>query len=75
MTAVENNIPDVINLVKEKKTDYDAKVSDIRSKYISTTDYNKFAKNIVDNSIKSKNLFDKSAIAGFINSANLEKKK
>ena len=60
LTVVENKIPDVSNLVK---TDYNAKISDIGSKYITAADYNKFTKNIVDNSIKSKNFVNKSAIA------------
>ena len=63
-----------INSKKKKKTDYDAKISDIESKYITTADYNKFTKNIVDNSIKSKHLVDKSDIAGIINNAELNKK-
>ena len=71
MTAAENKIPDVNNLVK--KTNCDAKISEIENKYITTTDYNKFTKNIVDNNIKSKNLVDKSAIAGFINNVDLDK--
>ena len=54
MTAVESKTPDVSSLVK--KIDYDAKVSEIESKYITTTGYNKFTKNIVDISIKVKNL-------------------
>ena len=41
LTAVENKIPDVNNLVK-KKTDYDAEILYIKSKYFSTADYNKF---------------------------------
>ena len=57
MNAVENKIPDVSSLVK--KTDYDAKISEIESKYITTVDYNKLTKDIVDNSIKSKNLVTK----------------
>ena len=59
---------------KKKKPDYDAKISDIESKYITTADYNKFTKNIVDNNIKSKHLVDKSDIAGIINNAELNKK-
>ena len=62
LTAVESKIPDISNLVK-KKTDYNAKKLHIESKYITTTDYNKFTKDIVDNSIKSKELFDKSDIS------------
>ena len=42
-------------------------ISDIENKYITTADYNKFTKNIVDNSIRTKNLVDKAAIARFIN--------
>ena len=46
MTAVENKIPDVNNLVK--KTDYDTKISDIEKKitdqdvdkYITTPEFN-----------------------------------
>ena len=53
----ENKIPNVSSLVK--KTNYDAKTSDMESKYITTADYNKFNKDVVDNSIKSKNLVDK----------------
>ena len=73
MTAAENKIPDVNSLVK--KTNCDAKISEIENKYITTTDYNKFTKNIVDINIKSKNLVDKSAIAGFINNVDLDKTK
>ena len=57
LTAVENKIPDVSSLVK--KTDSNAKIGDIESKYITTADYNKFTKYIVDNKIKSKNLIAK----------------
>ena len=74
LTAVENKISDVSNkFKKKKKTDYDAKISDIESKYITTADYNKFTKNIVDNNIKSRNLVDKS-IARSINNDDLDRK-
>ena len=63
-TAVENKIPDVNILVKKKKkTDYDAKITDTESKYITTADYNNLTKNIVNNSINSKNLVGKFAIS------------
>ena len=63
-----------INSKKNKKTtDYDAKISDIESKYITTADYNKFTKNIVDNNIKSRNLVDKS-IARSVNNDDLDRK-
>ena len=52
LTAVENEMPDVSSLVK--KIDFDSKISEIEGRYITTADYNKFTKNIVDNSIKSK---------------------
>ena len=57
LTAVENIIPDVSSLVT--KLNYNAKINEIASKYITTADYNKFTKDIVDNSIKSKNLVTK----------------
>ena len=51
MTAVENEIPDVSNLVK--KTDYDAKILDIEKKvtdhdhdrYITTSEFNNLTTN------------------------------
>ena len=58
----------------KEKTDYDTKILDIESKHIITADYNKFTKDIVGNSIKSKSLTDKSDISGFINSSELDKK-
>ena len=70
MTAVESKIPNVSNLVK--KTDYDLKISDIESKYITTAD--KFTKDIVANRIKSEELVNKSVLARFINSVDLDKK-
>ena len=60
LTAVEDKIPDISSLVK--KADYDAKISDTENECITTVDYNKFTKNMVDNNIRSKNLVDKSAI-------------
>ena len=57
LTAVENKTPRVSNLVK--KTDYNTKISEIESKYITTADYNKFTKHILDTSINSKNLITK----------------
>ena len=57
-----------------KKIDYNSRITDIESKYISTADYNKFTEHIVNNSIKSKNLVDKSDIAGILNNADLDVK-
>ena len=44
------------------------------SKHITTADYNKFTKDIVVNSVKSKNSIDKSAITRFISNAELDRK-
>ena len=48
------------NLVK--KTDYDAKISDIESKYVTTAESHKFTKDVVTNTMKSEGLVNKSAI-------------
>ena len=61
------------NLVK--KTYDDAKISNIEFKFITTADYNKFTKDIVDNNTKIKNIVDKSDIAGFINNTSFDEKK
>ena len=71
LNAVKNKTPDVSNLVKKN---YDAKMTDIENKYISTADNNKFTKDIVANNMKSKNLVDKFAIGGFISNDGLDKK-
>ena len=72
MTAVENKIPDVNNLVR--KANYDAKILVNESKYFTTADYNKFTSQTLDAKIKQKRLVDKSALAGFMNNADLDKK-
>ena len=72
LIAVENKIPEVSNLVK--KTNYGAKISDIETKYFTKLHCNKFTRNILDGKIKVKELIEKSAIAGFINNADLNKK-
>ena len=46
LTTVENKIPNISDLVK--KADYDAKIKDIKNKYFTTSDYNKFANNILN---------------------------
>ena len=58
LTSVENKIPSVRNLVK--KTDYNSKITEIENKCITTAEYNKFIKDIVDNSIEMKNLITNS---------------
>ena len=50
LNAFENKIPDFRNLFK--KTDYNAKISGIVSKYFTTSDYNRFTNEITDNEIK-----------------------
>ena len=54
---VENKIPGFSGLFK--KTDYNAKISDIEKKYFTTSNYNKFTKKPLDAKIKEKGLFDK----------------
>ena len=55
--GVENNIPNIKDLVK--KTDYDVKISDIETKYLTTSDYNKFKCETLNAKIKVKKLADK----------------
>ena len=59
-------------VIKSKKTDYDAKISDIEAKYFTTSDYNKFTNKILDKKIKE--LVEKSDILGFIDNCDLDKK-
>ena len=51
-----------------KKTNYDAKISDIEKKYFNTCDYNKFLNNTRDAKIKNKKIVNESEISGFANS-------
>ena len=48
LTVIEKKYLLLIIQSKKKKKDYDAKISGIESKYITTGDYNKITKNIVD---------------------------
>ena len=64
-----------------KKTDYDAKISeikaklsDIEGKYFTSSDYNKFASDIIDANIKQKELVKKSDISDFVKNFDLSKK-
>ena len=50
----ENKIPDTSGLVK--KTDYDAKISDIQVKYFTISDYNKFTSKILETKSKLKRI-------------------
>ena len=46
---------------------------DIESEYFTTSNYNKFTRNILDAKIKEKELVDESAITGFINNSDWNK--
>ena len=50
--VVDSKIPDLSGLVR--KTDYDAKISEIEGKYFTTSSYNKLTGHIVDVKIKLK---------------------
>ena len=51
LNTVENKIPDMNNTV-QKETDFDAKISDIETKYLARSGYNKFTNEIVNAKIK-----------------------
>ena len=51
------------------------KTLDIKSKYFTTADYNKFKSQTLDAKIKRKRSCHKSTIVGFINNADLDKKR
>ena len=69
LNAVDLNVSDLV-----KKADYDAKISDNETKYFTTSDYNKFASEIVSVTIKEKGLVGKSDIFEFIGNSDLDKK-
>ena len=52
LTAVENKTTNVINLLK--RINYDAKISEIDSKYFTTADYNKFTSQTLDEKINKR---------------------
>ena len=72
LNGVENKTFHICDIVK--KTEPDATISDIESKYFTAANYDKFTSKILDAKIKQKELVLKSAIAGFINNADLDKK-
>ena len=57
-----------------KKVYYDAKISDIESKYSTTSDYNKFMNKILNAKINEKILVNKLGISGFTDNSDLDKK-
>ena len=75
LTAIENKISNVSNLViqKKKKNDYDAEILDTKSKYFATADYNRFTKEKLDLKTK-KGLVNKSDTAVFTDNSDLNKK-
>ena len=73
ITAVENKIPNVSDLVK--KADYDAEIRDIKDKYFTTSDYSKFANNILDAKISAKKLVNESGSNEKIKTATKEEMK
>ena len=68
----ENKISNVSDLVK--KTGYDAYISDIEKKCFTTSDYNKFAKEILDAKMAKKALVDKSDFSNLVKSSDLNSK-
>ena len=57
-----------------KKVYYDAKISDIESKYSTTSDYNKFTNKILNAKINEKILVNKLDISGLTDNSDLDKK-
>ena len=81
LTAVENKIPSVSNLVT--KTDYETKISDIeskvtidyyRDKYITTHEFNKLTSESFTASLVQANLASKSDIAIFVKETDFDDK-
>ena len=68
---IENKKPDVSGLVK--KTDYKAIISDIETTYFTSSDYNKFTREILETKIQEKGLTEKSIISYLVKSSSLKK--
>ena len=60
LTVTENKVPNVNNLVK--KADYNAEIKDVKDKYFTTSEYNKFMNNILDAKIKTKKIANGSSL-------------
>ena len=60
-------MPKVGDLVK--KTNYNAKIVDIETKYFIISSYNKFIREIVDAKINEKEFEDRFDISGFIDNS------
>ena len=81
LTAVENKIPNVSNLVK--KTDYNIKISEIENKiatdhdhdkYITTQEFNKLTAQNFTARLKQANLASKNDIANFVKNIDFDNK-
>ena len=60
-----------------KKADYDVKITDIKGKYFTATDYNKFTSEILDTNIKQTNkqkIVNESNISKLVKASNLNTK-
>ena len=60
LTTVENKIPNVSDIVR--RGDYDAEIKDIKNKCFTTSDYNKFTNNILDEKITRKKFVNESVL-------------
>ena len=80
LTAIENKIPSISSLVK--KTDYNIKINEIEKKstdhnhdkYITTSEFNKFTKDILDLRLKWANVAIKTDMANFNNDTDFDNK-
>ena len=72
ISKVKKKNPVVSDLVK--KTDYDAKISEIEGKYFTTLGYNKFTCNIIGAKIKQKELVNIFNIFNLVKNSDLSKK-
>ena len=66
---VENKNPNVIDL--PRKTYYDAKILEIKRKYLTTSDYNRITSNILGAKIKQKELVSKSDTSNLVKDSGL----
>ena len=60
LTAIENKVPNVSDLVE--KADVDAEIKDIKDKYLTKPDYNQFTSNILDQKITAIMLVNESGL-------------
>ena len=70
ITEVENKNPNIIDLAR--KTYYNAKILEIKRKYLTTSDYNKITSNILDAKIKQKELVSKSDTSNLVKDSDLK---